>query len=78
MLEDSNGGGANVAGTTGRASRVVGGAKNVASGVGTIGDATKASGMISVNISACCAYGGCSSCGDSGGAGIFGALGGAT
>ena len=78
MLEDSNGGGANVAGTTGGASRVVGGAEDVALGVGTIEGAAGVGGMISVRISACCACGGCSSCGGSGGAGISGAPRGAT
>ena len=78
MLEDSNGGGADVAGTTGRASRVVGGAEDVASGVGTVEGAIGAGSMISVGISTSCACGGCSSYGNSGGAGISGAPGGAT
>ena len=79
VIEDSDGGrGANVAGTTSEASRVVGGTEDVASGVGTIKGVVGAGGMISVSISSCCAYGGCSSCGGSGGAGISRALGGAT
>ena len=55
VIEDSDGGGADVAGTTGGASGVVGGAEDVASSVGTIGDAVEAGGMIFVGISACCA-----------------------
>ena len=81
VIEDSDGGGADVASTTGGASGVVGGAEDVTSGVGTIGDAAEAGGMIFVGISACCACyacGGCSSCGNSGGASISRALGGAT
>ena len=74
VIEDSDGRGADVASTTGEASRMVGGAENVASGVGTIGGVVGAGGMIFVGISACCACGGCSSCGGSGGAGISGAL----
>ena len=78
MIEDLNGGGTDVAGTTGRASRVVGGAKDVASSVGTVEGAAGAGSMISVGISARYAYGGCSSYGNSRGAGISGAPGGAT
>ena len=78
VIEDSDGGDADVAGTTGGASRVVGGAKDVASSVGTVEGAAGAGSMISVGISARCACGGCSSYGNSGGAGIFGAPGGAT
>ena len=73
VIKDSNGGGADVAGTTGGASRVVGGAEDVALGVGTVEGVVGAVGMISIGIStycACYAYGGCSSCGGSGGAGI--------
>ena len=75
VIEDSDGGGVEVVSTTGGASGVVGGAEDVTSGVGTIGDAAEAGGMIFVGISACCACGGCSSCGNFGGAGISGALG---
>ena len=60
---------------------MVGGAEDVASGVGTVEGAARESGMISVGIlacCACCAYGDCSSYGGSEGAGIFGAPGGAT
>ena len=67
VIEDSDGGGADVAGTADGASGIVGGAEDVTSGVGTIG----AGGMIFVGISACyayCACGSCSSCGGSGGA----------
>ena len=78
VIEDSDGGGADVVGTTGGASEVVGGAEDVASSMGTIEGAVGACGMISVGISACCAYGGCSSCGGSRGVGISGAPGGAT
>ena len=78
VIEDSDGGGgADVAGTTDGASEVVGGAEDVASGMGNVKGAAWAGGMISVSISSCCAYGGCSSCGGSGGAGISGAPGGA-
>ena len=73
VIEDSDGGGADVASTTGGASEVVGQAEDVASDVGTIEGAARAGGMISIGISTCCAcyaYGGCSSCGGSGGAGI--------
>ena len=78
VIEDSDGGGADVASTTGGASGVVGGAKDVASGIGTVGGVVGAGSMISIGILAYCAYGGCSSCGNSGGVGIFGAPGGAT
>ena len=73
MIEDSDGEGADVVGTTGRASGVVRGAEDVASGVGTIEGAAGAGDMISIGISACCACGGFSSRGGSGGAGISGA-----
>ena len=56
---------------------MVGGAEDVASGMGTVKGAAWAGGMIFVGISASCACGGCSSCGGSGGAGISGAPGGA-
>ena len=78
VIEDSDGGGADVAGTTGGASGVVGGAKDVASGMGTVGGVVGAGGMISIGISAYCACGGCSSLGGFGGACISGAIGGAT
>ena len=48
VIEDSDGGGADVAGTADGASGIVGGAEDVTSGVGTIG----AGGMISAGISA--------------------------
>ena len=63
---------------------MVGGAEDVASGVGTIEGAAREGGMISVGILACCACCSCCACGDcssyggSEGAGIFGVLGGAT
>ena len=50
MILDLDRGGANVAGTTGRVPRVVGDAKDVASGMSTIEDATGAGGMISIGI----------------------------
>ena len=78
VIEDSDGGGDDVAGTTGRASRVVRRADDVALGVGTVEGAVGAGGMISVGISAYCACGDCSSCGGFGGVGISGAPGGAT
>ena len=74
VIEDSDGRGVDVVGTTGGAL----GAEDVASGVSTIEGAAGAGSMISVGISARCACGGCSSYGNSGGAGIFGAPGGAT
>ena len=78
MIEDSDGGGANVAGTTSKASKVVEGAEDVASSMGTVEGVVGAVGMISVGISTCCAYGGCSSYGGSRGACISRAPGGAT
>ena len=78
VIEDLDGGGADVAGTTGGALGVVRRAEDVALGVGTAEGAVGAGGMISVGILACCACGGCSFCGGSGGAGISGATGGAT
>ena len=81
VIEDSDGGDTDIAGTTGGASRVVGGAEDVASGMGTIEGTTGADGMICVGISAycaCCPYGGCSSYGGSRGACISRAPGGAT
>ena len=78
VIEDSDGGGVDVAGTIGGASRMVGEAEDIALGVGTVEGAVGASGMIFVSISAYRAYGGCSSYGGSRGAGIFGAPGGAT
>ena len=78
VIDDSNGRGVNIADTTGGASRVIGGAEDVALGVGTIEGAAGVGGMISISISNCCACGGCSSCGGSGGAGISGAPRGAT
>ena len=78
VIVDSDGGGVDVASTTGGVSGVVGGAEDVASSVGTVEGAAGAGSMISVGISARCACGGCSSYGNSGGASIFGALEGAT
>ena len=49
---------------------MVGGAEDVALGMGTIEGAARASGMISIGISTYCACGGCSSCSGSRGAGI--------
>ena len=81
VIEDSDGGGVDVAGTISGASRIVGEAEDIASGMGTIEGVVGASGMISIGISACCAcyaYGGCLSCGGSGSAGISEVPGGAT
>ena len=81
VIEDSDGGGADVAGTTGGDLGVVGGAEDVASGMDTIECVAGVGGMIFVGILAYyayCAYGGCSSCGGFGGADISGAPGGAT
>ena len=78
VIVDSDGRGADVAGTTGGALGVVRRAEDVASSVDTIGGAIGAGGMISIGISTCCAYGGCSSYGDSRGAGISRAHRGAT
>ena len=81
VIEDSDGGGVEVVSTTGGASGVVGGAKDVTLSVGTIEGVAGAGGMISVGISAycaCCPYGGCSSYGGSRGACISRAPGGAT
>ena len=50
VIEYSDGGGANVAGTTGGASGVVGGAEDVTSSMGTIGGAAGVGGMISISI----------------------------
>ena len=72
VIEDSDGGGVDVAGTIGGALGVVGGAEDVALGVGTVKGAVEAGGMIFVSILAYRAYGG------SRGAGIFGAPRGAT
>ena len=65
MIEDSDGGGANVAGTTSRASGVIGGGEDVASSVSTIEGTTGAGPMISIGISTYCTYCGCSSYGNS-------------
>ena len=78
VIEDSDGRGVDVVGTTGGASGMVEGAKDVASSVGTVEGATGVGGMISIGISTYSACGGCSSCGNFGDVGIFGALGGAT
>ena len=67
-----------VAGTTSGVPRVVGGAEDVASDMGTIEGATGVGGMISVGISACCTCYGCSSRCNSGCAGLAGAPGCAT
>ena len=78
VIVDSDGRGADVAGTTGGVSGVVGGAEDVALSMGTVEGVVGTSGMIFVGISACCACGGCLSCGGSRGVDISGALGGAT
>ena len=78
VIVDSNGEGADVAGTTGGVPRVVGGVEDVASSMGIVEGATGASDMISVGISAYCGYYGCSSCGIFGCAGLAEAPGGAT
>ena len=78
VIVDLDGGGANVAGTTGGVSGVVGGAEDVASSVGTIEGATGVGDMISAGISTCCACCGYSSYGISRCAGLVGAPRGAT
>ena len=78
VIVDLDGRGANVAGTIGGVSGVVGGAEDVASSVDTIGGAIGAGGMISIGISTYYACYGHSSCGNSGGVGLAGPLGGAT
>nr|CAN70663.1 hypothetical protein VITISV_008107 [Vitis vinifera] len=78
VIEDSDGRGIDVAGTIGGASGMVGGAEDVALSVGTVECVAGVGGMIFVDISACCAYGGCLSYGGSGGAGISRASGGTT
>ena len=70
VIVDSDGGGVDVAGTTGGLPKVVGGAEDVASGVGIVEGVARAGGMISVGISACCGY---SSYGISRCAGLVGA-----
>ena len=72
VIKDSDGGGVDVASTTGGTSRVVGGVEDVTLGMGTIKGAAEAGGMIFVGILACYA------CGGSRGSGIFEAPGGAT
>ena len=57
---------------------MVGGAEDVALGMGTIEGSIRAGGMISIGILAYCACGGCSSRGGFGGSGISRAPGGAT
>ena len=78
VIVDSDGGGVDVAGTTGGLPKVVGGAEDVASGVGIVEGAAGAGGMISVGISACCACCGYLSCGNSGCVGLARAPRGAT
>ena len=78
VIEDSEEGGADVVGTTGGALGVVGGAEDVASGMGIVEGATGESDMIFAGILACCDYCGCSSCGIFGCAGLAEAPGGAT
>ena len=73
VIVDSDGGGADVVGTPGGVSGVVGEVKDVASGVVTIEGAVVADDMIFVGISTYCAC-----CGIFGCAGLVGALGGAT
>ena len=75
VIVDSNGGGADVTGMTSGVPGVLGGAEDVASGVGTVEGVARAGSMISVGISACC---GSSSYGISGCAALAGAPGGAT
>ena len=57
---------------------MVGGAEDVASGVGIVESVLGAGGMISIGISTYYACYGHSSCGNSGGVGLAGPLGGAT
>ena len=57
---------------------MVGGAENVALGVGIVEGAIGVGSMISIGILACYACGGCSFCGNSRGAGIYEASGDAT
>ena len=78
VIVDSDGGGADVAGTTGGVPRVVGGVEDVASSMGIVEGAAGAGGMISVGISAYCACCGYSSCGNSGFVGLVRAPRGAT
>ena len=78
VIVDSDGRGADVAGTTGGVSGVVGGAEDVALSMGTVEGVVGTSGMIFVGISACCACYGCSSFGNSGGVGLARASRGAT
>ena len=52
VIDDSDGGGTDVAGTIGGASRVVGRAEDVALSVGTVECAAGVDGMIFVDISA--------------------------
>ena len=78
VIEDSDGGGVDVASTTGGTSRVVGGVEDVALGMVTVKGAAGASGMIFVGISTCCGYCGYSSCDISRCAGLAGAPRGAT
>ena len=78
VIVDSDVGGVNVASMTGGISGVVGGAEDVASGMGIVEGATGESDMIFAGILACCDYCGCSSCGIFGCAGLAEAPGGAT
>ena len=75
VIEDSDGGGADVAGTTSRVLGMVKGADDVASGVSTIEGTVGAGAMISIGISTYC---GSSGCGISGCSGPVGAPGCAT
>ena len=78
VIVDSDGGGADVAGTTGGVLGVVRRAEDVASGVGTVEGAAGEGGMVSTGILAYCGYCGYSSYGNSRGAGLARAPGGAT
>ena len=75
VIVESDGRGADVAGTTGGVLGMMEGVEDVASGMGTIEGAAGAGGMISIGISTYCACGGCSSSSIFRGAGIAGASG---
>ena len=56
VIEDSDGGGVDIAGTIGGASRMVGEVEDIASGVGTIEGVVGASGMIYRYLSLLCLW----------------------
>ena len=73
VIVNSDGGGADVAGTTGRVLEVVERAEDVTSGVSTVEGVVEAGAMISVGISTYCTCCGCSSYGIYGCSGLAGA-----